>query len=112
MCALMPEHDATHSELATFGEELRREREIRGISRALRARTGLALRCTSQVPASTVEGTKPAVRMATAPTASSPTAPGGAAAPHLAAASDDLLHMTVDVTGGLWITPEADGNTI
>src|SRR5437764_9402768 len=32
MCALMPEHDATHSELATFGEELRREREIRGIS--------------------------------------------------------------------------------
>ena len=32
MCALMAEHDATHSELASFGEELRREREIRGIS--------------------------------------------------------------------------------
>src|SRR5689334_24029251 len=32
MCALMPEDDRTHSELATFGEELRREREIRGIS--------------------------------------------------------------------------------
>src|SRR5438067_3296595 len=32
MWALMAEHDATHSELASFGEELRREREIRGIS--------------------------------------------------------------------------------
>lgn len=28
----MPEQDAPHSELASFGEELRREREIRGIS--------------------------------------------------------------------------------
>lgn len=32
MCALMAEDNRTHSELATFGEELRREREIRGIS--------------------------------------------------------------------------------
>src|SRR5213082_591821 len=32
MCALMPETDPPHSELASFGEELRREREIRGIS--------------------------------------------------------------------------------
>jgi transcriptional regulator with XRE-family HTH domain len=28
----MPENDSPHSELATFGDELRREREIRGIS--------------------------------------------------------------------------------
>src|SRR5213082_2507700 len=32
MCALMPETDPPHSELASFGEELKREREIRGIS--------------------------------------------------------------------------------
>src|SRR5438067_13304737 len=32
MWALMAENDPSHSELASFGEELRREREIRGIS--------------------------------------------------------------------------------
>ena len=209
----MPEHDATHSELATFGEELRREREIRGISLkeiadatkiskrfldaiehndhrtlpapvftrgfvreyarylglnaeemvtrynyaaagddriersehldrlvrpvtppepksiprahvdrnivllviivlALVAVTWWALRFKRDARAEAVDVVKPQVHVAPPPAAANRTTPPGAAAPHSATASDDLLHMTVDVTGDSWITLEADGKTI